>query len=337
MKREMQRRNRKKWIGLTFVMLISGLSVSSWGMGPTPPMMSVQVSPQSAITGLGAKTQDGLGINLSTRYGSRSSLQSGKNKVSNPNNEETRTRQTTLLLDYPVIDKLTAILAIPHINNYVSYGNVKQTAQGLGDIALYGKYALHRGQMADSSREVMALVGVEFPSGGTDERDANGLFPASQQLGSDSTDLIVGGAVVWGFPVLTAYGDFSYKINGSESYSFGDFFALNGGINYTIPQQQSFSLVGELNVEVAAQDKSDLAGPGVLPDGTVRDTGYKKVFVSPGVQYRPSGNWTVSLGAQVPVMQDLRGTQLASEVNYTFGISTRFGNNMAMKSKKMMH
>jgi hypothetical protein len=333
MKREMQKQNTKKWMGLAFFMLVSGVSGLSWGMTATPPMMSVQVSPQSAITGLGAETQEGLGVNLSTRYGSRSDLQSGKTKVSNPNNEETSTKQTTLLMDYRVMDKLTAILAIPYIDHEASYSNVKQSTQGLGDIVLYGKYSLHRGQMADSSREVMALVGVEFPSGSTDEGDASGTFPASQQLGSDSTDFIVGSAVVWGGPILTTYGDFSYKINGDKPYSFGNFFSLNSGINYAIPQQPNLSLVGELNVEVAAQDKSDMAGPGVLSSGKVRDTGYKKVFVSPGFQYRPSENWTVSLGVQVPVMQDLRGTQLASETSYSVGVSTRFSGSMAMKGK----
>ncbi|MEK7748339.1 MAG: hypothetical protein AAB300_04625 [Nitrospirota bacterium] len=335
MRQEMQRQNLKNWLGGVFFVLMISVSELSWGMTPTPPMMSVQVAPQSTITGLGAETQDGLGVNLLMRYGSRSELQSGKDKVSNPNNEETRTRQTTLLLDYRVADKLTAILAIPHINHYVSYGNVTQTSQGLGDIVLYGKYSLYRHQMMNTSREVLVLAGVEFPSGSTDESDASGQFPASQQLGSGSTDFIVGGAIVSGGQTITTYGDFSYKINGDKSYSFGNFFSLNGGMNYTIPQQPRFSLVGELNVEVAAQDQSDIAGPGVLPSGKVRDTGYKKLFVSPGLQYRPGGNWTVNFGVQVPVVQDLRGTQLASEVNYSFGISTRFGSRMmAMKNKR---
>ena len=172
--------------------------------------------------------------------------------------------------------------------------------------------------------EILALVGVELPTGATDKSDALGVFPITQQLGSDTTDYIIGAAAVWGFPTLTTYGDFSYKINGSESYKFGNFLALNAGANYALPQMNQFSLVGEVNAEYAARDRSDLSGPGVLPGGDVRDTGYKKVYLTPGIQWRPAKDWALNFNAQVPVYQNVNGTQLASEVNYNLGASLRF-------------
>jgi len=265
MKTKQPGKNARRALGMS-VLLAGGWVSPSFGM--PPPMMSVQVSPRSAITGLGSTTQDGVGINLSTRYSERSELQSGTTKVGNPNNEKTESWQTTLLLDYRVTDSLTAILAVPHVNQTASYnpGNVKQTTEGLGDIAVYGKYSLYK---MDATSEILALAGVEFPTGSTKNSDASGVFPATQQPGSGATDFIVGATAVWGFPVLTTYADFSYKINGSESYKFGNFLALNGGVNYAIPGMNQFSLVGEVNAEIAARDKSDLSGPGVLAGGEV--------------------------------------------------------------------
>lgn len=320
MKAIQARKNVRHALGISIV-LAGGWVMPAFAMTPTPPMMSVQVSPRSAITGLGSTSQDGVGVNLSTRYSKRSDRQKGTDKVENPGNEETKSSQTTLLLDYLVTDGLTAILSIPYISQTASYGNVKQTTKGLGDVAVYGKYSVSK---PDASSEILVLLGVELPTGSTDERDSTGVFPITQQPGSDSTDLILGAAAVWGFPTYTTYGDFSYKINGSESYTFGNFLALNAGINYPLSSMDQFSLVGEVNVEVAEQDESDPAPP-VLPNGgDVPNTGYQKVFFTPGIQWQSGKNSSFIFNAQVPVYQNLKGTQLASEVSYTLGVSLRF-------------
>ena len=140
MKAIQARKNVRHALGMSIV-LAGGWVAPTFAM-PAPPMMSVQVSPRSAITGLGSTSQDGVGINLSTRYSKRSGLQTGTAKVGNPDNSETKSRQTTLLLDYLVTDDLTAIITVPYIDQTTSYGPVKQTTKGLGDVAVYGKYSL---------------------------------------------------------------------------------------------------------------------------------------------------------------------------------------------------
>ncbi len=316
---------------LGMAMVLAGAASPAFAM--SPPMMSVQVSPNSAITGLGATTRDGVGVNLSTRYSERSERQSGTSKVANPGNEKTESQQTTLLLDYLITDGLTGILAIPHINNTSSYdspgGRVTQTTKGLGDVAVYGKYSLYK---IDEAHEFLGLVGLKLPTASINKGDASGAFPITQQAGSGSRDFIIGGAVSWG----VLYGNASYKINGKESYQFGNFLALNAGVNYAIPSNEQFSLVGEINAESAARDKSDLVGPGVLPGGEVRDTGADKIYFTPGIQWRPAKDWSLDFKAQVPVYQSVQGIQLASKTNYTLGVSYHFGgSDAAMKHKDM--
>jgi Putative MetA-pathway of phenol degradation len=300
-----------------------------------PPMMSVQVSQSSAVTGLGATTRDGVGVNLSTHYSERSELQSGTSKVANPNNEKTQSQQTTLLLDYRIADGLTGILAVPYVNNTSSYdngaaGRVTQTTKGLGDIAVYGKYSFYK---IDEAHEFLGLAGLKLPTASINKGDASGVFPITQQAGSGSRDFIIGGAVSWGM----LYGDASYKINSkAETYQFGNFLALNAGVNYAIPSKAQFSLVGEINAESAARDKSDLAGPGVLANGEVRDTGADKIYFTSGVQWRPAKDWSLDFKAQVPLYQSIQGTQLASKTNYNVGVSYHFGgSDSAMTHKDM--
>ena len=319
MKTKQAKRSASRTLGICIV-LAGGWVTPSFAM--SPPMMSVQVSPRTAVTGLGSTSQDGFGLSVSTRYGERTDLQSGTSEVGNPGNENTKSLQTTLLLDYRVNDSLTALLSAPYLDQTTSYTGVQQTIKGLGDIAVYGKYSLYK---IDARSEVLALAGVELSTGSTKQGDGTVTFPATQQLGSGTTDYIVGAAAVWGSPSITTYGDFSYKINGKETYQFGNFLALNAGVNYALSSMDQFSLVGELNAEVAARDKSD-PDPMVLPaGGEVPNTGYKRVYITPGVQWRPAKDWALNFNAQVPVYQNLNGTQLASKVNYNLGVSMRFG------------
>ena len=85
-----------------------------------------------------------------------------------------------------------------------------------------------------------------------------------------------------------------------------------------------FSLVGKVNAEYAAQDESDVGLTGVFAAGDVPNTGYRKIYLTPGIQWRTGKDTSLNFNAQVPVYQHLKGTQLASEVSYTLGVSLRF-------------
>lgn len=330
MKNIQARKNAPHALGMAILLAASASPVFAM----SPPMMSVQVSPSSAVTGLGATTRDGVGVNLSTRYSERSELQSGTSKVVNPGNEKTQSQHTTLLLDYRITDGLTGILVVPYVNNTSSYdspsGRISQTTKGLGDVAVYGKYSLYK---IDEAHEFLGLAGLKLPTASINKGDASGVFPITQQAGSGSRDFIIGGAVSWG----TLYGDLSYKVNSkAETYQFGNFLALNAGVNYVIPSKKQFSLVGEINAESAARDKSDLAGPGVLANGEVRDTGSDRIYFTLGTQWRPAKDWSLDFKAQVPVYQSIQGTQLTPKTNYNFGISYHFGSNDTAMTHKGM-
>ena len=301
----------------TCLLSITGIH-RSWAMSPPPPMMSVNVNPSSHVIGIGAPTQEGIGISLFTTSTNRSSLRMGTTDVDNIANEERTDLQTTLLADYPLGKNTTLLLAIPYINTDVSYTGVTQQVSGLGDITLFGKYAFYQDRPITPTQELSGIVGVAFPTGSTDEKDSAGaLLSTTQQLGSDTTDFLLGGAGIWRFAPFSFYGDMTYTINGSASYKFGNQFVLNTGINY--PLGPSFALVGEVNGRYGQQDSSDVL------IGKVPNTGGTTLFLSPGVQWKPAGNWTLQLGVQLPVYQNFHDTQLAYDTNILFGISTRFG------------
>ncbi len=307
------------------LLLGTALSLALPASAMTPPSVSANVVPRSSVSGLHAPSGDGWGFGLTVWQSTRDSLRAGRKTVDNPSREKTSSLRSTLFLDYSLTQRIILMLAVPHVRNQVSFAGTTQNSEGLGDAALYGKYALYRDRMINPTRELQLVAGVDFPTGETEAADSQGVrLPITQQPGSDSTDATFGAALIWGFPLLSAYGDLTYRLNGGAAYTFGNVLALNAGVNVPIASSR-WSFTGELNAEVIARDTSSLTGPGVLPNKEVRDSGGETVYATPGVQWRPAPGWAVNAGVQLPIYQYLRGTQLAAEANYILAVFTRFG------------
>lgn len=325
----MKNRSFRRIIHNGLVLVVAAVCVGMFqesGWSQSPPMMSVNVSPgYSPVQGVTSATEDGLGATLLFRQGTRNVRRSGTHDVTNPDNEQIVSQQTTLVLDYRFLDKMTAILSIPRLANRYTYGNVGQSTIGLGDIAALMKYSIYKGESAGLTREFLGIAGVELPTGATGLKDNTGaLLPATQQAGSDTTDFIVGGAGIWGLPLLTLYGDVTYKINGNKSYRFGNSLAANIGASVPVPRFEGVSLLTAFNGQFNERDKSAQSGPGVLPGGTVRDTGGETFYFAPALQFSSGSDWAVTTGIQLPIAQNYRGTQLKSDVYYTSNVHMRF-------------
>jgi len=291
----------------------------------------VQVAPGATLRGLGTAMGDGLGVYLSSEQSTRDTLRRGARDVANPDDEKSRSLRTSLLLDHRLGRNLNLALSIPHLYTKGTYTDSASGAQvthetnGLGDIALFGRYSVWKDRLVNPRREWLGLLGLELPTGSTDEKDDGGRrLPITEQLGSDTTDVIIGTALLWGLPRFALYGDATYKINGRRAYTFAEALALNIGVN--APFADEFSLIGEINGTFSGRDRSDFVGaPGRNPDGTVQNTGGETVYFSPALQWRPAGSWAFTAGVQIPVYQNFRGTQLRNDLNYTFAAYARFG------------
>lgn len=290
----------------------------------TPPSVSANVVPRSPISGFNTPTGSGWGVGLTAWQSSRDDLRSGTKSVPNPDNQKSENFQTTLSLDINLAPRWAALITLPYISNEISFSGTTQKAEGLGDAALYLKYTLFQ-SWVNSTREVQLIGGVDSETGETRETDAQGnLLPASEQPGSNSTDIIIGGALNWGFLGFVTHADLTYRMMGTAGYQFGDAVFANAGINVPL-RAKSWSLTGEVNAEFRERDRSSLPGPAILPNKEVRDSGGETIYLTPGVQWHPSDRWFLNAAVQVPVYQYFHGTQLAADANYIFSVYRRFG------------
>lgn len=298
-------------------------------LGPAParaaaPSMAFMVPPRPPPPGFAGAGGGRFGLDLSWRAESRDGLRSGTTPKPNPLGEKTSGWRANAVLDAAVSQRLTLLLALPYAAQRFQFGPGLQTAQGLGDVAVYGKFAAWRDRPGATRAELAVLGGVELPTGSTGAESNGARLAATQQPGSGSTDLLFGAAGFAGAGAATLYGDLTYKLNTPQAYTFGNVLSADAGALLPVPGLPRLSLTGEAALDVLAPDASDAPGPGVGADGTVTSTGGETLWLAPGLELRLPGDLSARAAVRFPVYQRLNGTQLAGERELAFGLRARW-------------
>ncbi len=217
---------------------------------------------------------------------------------------------------YGVTEKFAASLTMPYIEK-----ELKSTTQGsrstaidsgIGDITLMAKYRIWRTDLPGETRRFSLVGGLELPTG-DDE--------AQLKLGSGSIDPIAG--ILFTIQSLGQEFDIdlTYQSNTeSNNFEFGDVLKYNLAyqkrvLPQVLPERGVYSqvnLVLEFNGEYAQKDKSG--------GSRVKDSGGNTLFISPGIQWA-SKRWILETSIQLPIIQDLNGSQL--ETDWTVVTSIR--------------
>ena len=198
--------------------------------------------------------------------------------------------------------------------DYSSYAS--SSDNGIGDIRIIGRYT---GFSADKTAGIIA--GIKLPTGSTDANFSDGVTPLdrSLQIGTGSTDLILGGFFTGN---IDTYGWFaqgtvqhavSTKTTGGANYRPGDAYALNAGLRHA-KFGARFTPMLQLNYIHRLPD--DVAGV-PLDGGTL-------VYLTPGASFRVGGGTSVYGFVQLPLYQDVIGLQLTPRYTLTLGVSHSF-------------
>ena len=196
---------------------------------------------------------------------------------------------------------------------------------GIGDIRVIGTYT---GFSADKTAGVIA--GIKLPTGSTNANFNDGVTPLdrSLQIGTGSTDVILGGFLTGTF---AKYGWFAQgtvqhavatKSFSGADYHPGDAYTLNTGIRYA-KFGAKFTPMLQLNYIHRQPDTGTAATPAdALTGGTA--TGGTLVYLAPGALYRVGGGNSVYGFVQLPVYQYVNSLQLNPRYTLTLGVSHSF-------------
>ncbi len=231
------------------------------------------------------------------------------------------------VLGYGATSDLALFGVVPYVDKSldITQGGTRRTrsASGLGDISLFGRYTVFKRDWPGRTLRVAPFAGLELPTGDDDETDSLGRLPPSVQPGSGSWDPF--GGLVLSYQTLDFEVDAqaSYRANtNANDFEFGDVARLDGALQYRLWPPELGSgvpgfLYGVLEANLIHRDKNRAGG---INDP---DSGGLSLFILPGLQY-VTKRWIVETGVQIPVVQDLNGTELEKDTIFRAGFRLNF-------------
>lgn len=230
-------------------------------------------------------------------------------------------------LNFGVSTNLTLAANVPYFRKEIRFntpnGREERGASGLGDIILLGKYRFFNWNAYQTTVQLAVTGGVKLPTGATDKGPSGAPFPIPLQPGTGSTDVLLAlsGTAVKDWAVLHLSGLYKLNTTGDRRYRFGDLFNYNlaaeARVVHTKYPGPELYLGVELNGEVLATDE--------LQGASLENTGGHRLFVSPNLVFFLFRNLTLESSVQLPVLQDLNGTQLGEGPRFVFGLRFQYG------------
>lgn len=293
--------------------------VPLWGVGYAqgPPIQTET----AFVTGL-----NGTAFRTFFRTVRKSKLLQDGSKISDPLNREVTVRAMPLMFPYELIpNQLVVGAGIPYLDKelHLTQNGIRRVLSdtGFGDLSLIAKYGLLQRDAHNKTTRVAFKGGLKLPTGDYKETDEEGnLLPRGLQLGTGSVDYSAGLIFTHIVNRLGINADAIYQFNGeSDGFAFGDALNYDIALGYRIYPSiyETYpSPYATLYLEVNGQynRKSRTGGQ------SVADSGGHILFLSPGVQYIPLGNLILEASLQIPVRQELNGTQLGTDFVFKGGI-----------------
>ncbi len=245
----------------------------------------------------------------------------------------TTTRTTTASLSY-TSDTWGINAQLPYVQrthgtfgttDLIGSSYLSSSDNSIGDARVIGRYT---GLSADNTAGIIA--GIKLPTGNTNANFKDGVTPLdrSLQIGTGSTDLILGGFFTgtageygW-FAQGTVQHAVATKTIAGMDYRPGDSYSLNTGIRHA-KFGAKFTPMLQLNYIHRQPDTGAGATP---PDALTLGpaTGGTLVYLAPGASVRVGGGTSVYGFIQLPVYQNVNSLQLSPRYTLTLGVKHSF-------------
>ena len=257
----------------------------------------------------------------------RSGLVRDGEQLSDPLDRDVSIYAVPIVVPYEVVkNKLVLAAGVPVLRKEMQLTEdgrrrIFSTA-GFGDAFVASKLLLMQRDREGQTTRFAATGRIKLPTGKDDETDEEGNpLPPPLQLGTGSVDYGVGGVFTHvrrrvGFNADASY-HFRTEANG---FSFGHSLVYNISLGYRLaprvykvyPAKNHLNAYIELNGQVSQKNRAR----GV----EVPDSGGNLMYLSPGIQIIPGGNFLIEASLRLPVVQGLNGTQLKFRPGFNVGM-----------------
>lgn len=201
-------------------------------------------------------------------------------------------------------------------------GRFRDSADGLGDLAVVAKYRLWKHDLTLFSVNWTVFAGVEAPTGRTNSREHGDRLAPDLQPGSGSWDFIAATAATLEID--------RFKVNavvravrngrGTQDFKAGDTLSgeLTLGYRVIVEKFPGPLLRLQAGLEWTHEFRARQDGH------RLRDSGSDTLVIRPAAVFWPRAWLGLVLEADIPLYQDVGGRQLALDFGVSLSVSIRF-------------
>ena len=267
----------------------------------------------------------GLGIRVFYEQTNKTQLLMDGDEVNDPDAPKVFVKSVPAAVVYGANPKLSLIAVIPTVSRTSEKTDegrrLSDTDTGIGDITVFGKYRFYKKDAFLRSRQFALQLGVKLPTGADDLNDSQGnRFPAPLQLGSGSVDYRLVLTFTEAHNRWQFFGDAGYMLRTeANDFKFGNVLNYDATAKFRVYPARygnkfpAHDLFVFLEVNGAAVQKAESSG------SKVDNSGGHEIFLAPGFQFFLLQNLIIEAGVQVPVLQNLNGTQLGTDFSFRSG------------------
>ncbi len=221
---------------------------------------------------------------------------------------------------YSVSPRVSFIGMIPYSirSGREDLNSVLSRTSGIGDVILFARYFPLEIHTMKSTFLLSTQLGLKLPTGKSDEKTGGELIDPHLQLGTGSTDFLIGTNIMYSFNRFSISANFLYgfRNKGNTGYRFGNTLNYNLNFGYRVFQ----SGVGRNIVVLNAGLKGDMRGKESQDGITIDDSGGNTTYVSAGVNYFITPRLEFEFQFNQPVYYNLNGTQDAETFRVVSGV-----------------
>ena len=216
-----------------------------------------------------------------------------------------------VVIPYNVSTRLLVGVFFPYFNKDLDTDAGSMSSSGFGDTKLFVKYVVHQ---IDKRQETIRFVlksAVTLPTGDEDAKPA---------LGDGTTDYSFGVVAGWIKPRISFTTEAVYSLNTSRrGVNYGDSFAYNFALGFRL-KPRIYRTYPSPQVNVYLELNGLTTKRNELNGRSLENTGGTTLLLSPGIQYIGGRKWLVEGSIQFPVIDELNGMQLETDIIASLGL-----------------
>lgn len=294
-------------------------------------------SPISGAAASGVLLENQMEISTSYQYISSHLFKTNNNKDTVSILSDTlRSDYLFFRTDYGLSEKLTMSVALGYfLDKSVVNRNESYSVSGVSDLILFPRYNVFNFKKENHRTELTLGLGLKLPIGSHTDSSllvSNPIFgdiyaynPPIAQLTNGSQDAMFYAFIFRTYPKkkfsVFANSLFIKKAFNSLGEKFGDYSSMSVFFSKSLPK--NFGLTAQLKYEHVGEIEAAHGVDLVNYNVELESTGLSKMLFVPQLSYSKNG-FTYFATADLPLYEDLNGSQFSTQYQVTVGLSYRF-------------